>query len=210
MRNRRASFEDFIQKMNLQREICTIAVNHSMEKQEKVREVCSVLIAKWNQEEQRREDSKNLGKAVDSGAMDVGQIRHTLRGAVLMVKVESAVGLGGGGLLDKIDPYLVIKLVNAQQVIKSPVYEDAGNNPYFDFECRFRYNGESAIEFNIFDKDRFTKDELLGVTTLSIEQFHDGFIGALDVKRPATIARNAGSGGSLQLAIEWADIKGGE
>ena len=33
-----------------------------------------------------------------------------------------------------------------------------------------RYNGETVVDLAVWDKDRFSKDEILGTTSLSIEQ----------------------------------------
>jgi hypothetical protein len=202
----RHSFEVFINRQNKQKDMLTEAVNSSLEKQVRVREVCFLLIHKWNEEDRRREQQKALTTRDPSTVgMDVNSIRAKLRGAILTVRIVSAVGLSA---VDKLDPYIMIKIVGSTQVVKSPVYEDAGANPIFDFEARFRFNGETVVDIAVWDKDRFSKDEILGTTSLSIEQFHDGFVGSLEMKRPATLAKNAGSAGTINIEVEWSDIPG--
>jgi hypothetical protein len=205
----RSSFEAFLDRTNKQKDMLTEAVNSSVEKQIKIREVCHLLIHKWNEEDRRREQQKALTqKDSSTTGMDVNSIRSKLRGAILTVRVVSAVGLGGAKTVDRLAPYLIVKIIGANQVVKSPVYDDAGSNPVFDFEARFRYNGETVVDIAVWDKDRFAKDEILGTTSLSIEQFHDGFIGALEIKRPATLAKNAGSAGTMNVELDWSDIPG--
>jgi hypothetical protein len=205
----RKSFEGFLLRVNKHKDFLTEAVNSSLEKQIKIREVCSRLIIKWNEEDRRREQMKSMrAKDPSTQGMDVNAIRAKLRGAVLTVRVVNAIGLGGAkqeGI--KLDPYVVVKIVGTNQIVKSGVYEDSGSSPQFDFEARFRYQGESVVDVTIVDKDRFAKDEVLGSTTLSIEQFHDGFVGAIELKRPATLAKNAGTAGTLTLEIEWSDVQ---
>jgi hypothetical protein len=205
----RPAFEQFLIRVNKQKDFLTEAVNSSMEKQMKIREVCHKLILKWDEEERRRQQQMSMReKDPNTQGLDVNVIRSKLRGAILTVRVVSAVGLGGPKQEGKLDPYLIIKVVGTNSVVQSAVYEDASSSPQFDFEARFRYNGETVVDITIMDKDRFSKDEVLGTCSLTIEQFHDGFVGAMDIKRPASLSKNAGSAGTLMLEIEWADIPG--
>lgn len=204
----RANLEAFLQRSGKFRDMLTHALNSTNEKQLKLRDVCYQLILKWSEEDRRREQQKSMSggakKAIES--LDVGKIRQMLRGALLTVNLVSALGLGGGRHMDKLDPYLLVKLAGSNQHAKSPIYDDAGQNPSFDFECRFWYNGETVLEITIMDRDPYAKDTVIGVTSLSIEQFHDGFVGALPVKRPATASKKAGPAGTLNLSIEWSKI----
>jgi hypothetical protein len=205
----RQVFEAFLIRVNKQKDFLTEAVNSSLEKQVKLRETCHKLILKWDEEERRRQAQMSMRqKDPSTQGLDVNVIRSKLRGAILTVRVVSAVGLGGPKQEGKLDPYLIIKVVGTNAVVQSAVYEDASSSPQFDFEARFRYNGETVVDVTIMDKDRFSKDEVLGTCSLTIEQFHDGFVGAMDIRRPASLSKNAGSAGTLMLEIEWSDIPG--
>lgn len=72
------------------------------------------------------------------------------------------------------DPYLKLKLGN-QEIIDETVIED-NNHPQFCkmFEFKTTFPGDSNLSIEIWDKDIIKKDELVGLTSIDIEnRFYD-------------------------------------
>lgn len=100
---------------------------------------------------------------------------------MLTVTVESASNLPGDSEQDRLDPYVVIKV--GQKTYKSPVAFDAGPDPVWSYTTAVVYNGELEIEFTVMEHDSYSRDDVLGVASLSHIDFTgvDGYSGSLSL-----------------------------
>ena len=88
------------------------------------------------------------------------------------LNVHGAEGLGKGDLIGKSDPYAVISYDGDQQ--QTPTVKN-NQNPEWDYETNLPVNGNGPrnIDIDVYDKDRFGKDKLLGSTSLDIADLID-------------------------------------
>jgi len=83
------------------------------------------------------------------------------------LSVHGAEDLPKGDLIGKSDPYAVISYDNDKK--KTPTVKN-NQNPQWNYETDLpvNENGPQTIDIDVFDKDRFGKDKLLGSTSLDI------------------------------------------
>jgi hypothetical protein len=72
-------------------------------------------------------------------------------------------------LLGKMSPYLKIILGNESKCTNPA--KKAHKNPSWDQELVFRYHGEQTMRCEIWDKDKITKDDLVGYGTFDLGNF---------------------------------------
>lgn len=97
--------------------------------------------------------------------------------------IERAEKLAGDSLFDKLDPYCIVKMGDFKR-FQTPVMNNAGPNPKFDYEGVLTYSGEEELEFTVMDHDRFSADDLCGNGVLNVKDLPDGWHGKVDLKRP--------------------------
>lgn len=97
--------------------------------------------------------------------------------------VERAEKLAGDSMFDKLDPYCICKMGDFKR-FQTPVMNNAGPNPKFDYEGVLTYSGEEAMEFIVMDSDRFSADDLCGNGVLKIKDLPNKWHGKVELKRP--------------------------
>lgn len=102
----------------------------------------------------------------------------------LIITVEAAFDLHGDRETDTLDPYVVMQC--GAQEHRSPVLDDAGANPVFNWSARVTWDGESGILFNVWEYDQYSRDDHLGVVFVEPAYFRNSdyeAMLALDSKR---------------------------
>lgn len=84
----------------------------------------------------------------------------------LRVTVEAAQGLQGDSEIDRLDPYVQVKLGNNKQY-KSEVLTDAGSDPRWNWTFNIPYNNEPEIEFTVLEYDLYSRHDNLGMASVS-------------------------------------------
>jgi Ca2+-dependent lipid-binding protein len=83
--------------------------------------------------------------------------------------------------IGKMDPYIKIEVNN--QIYKTDVCHNGGKNPKWDDSFSFPLGGDGSVKVSVWEKDTFSKDDLIGDATLNVFQL-----------------------GSLGNQVEWFDI----
>jgi hypothetical protein len=123
------------------------------------------------------------------------------------VHIERAEKLAGDSLFDKLDPYCKVKMGDFK-IFQTPVMQNAGPNPKFDYEGVLAYSGEEEMFFTVMDQDRFSADDLCGNGVLRIRDLPDGWHGKVDLKRPKRGIYKSDStheedAGRVVVTIKW-------
>ncbi|KAH0476679.1 MAG: hypothetical protein KVP17_000913 [Porospora cf. gigantea B] len=76
------------------------------------------------------------------------------------------------GKKEKIDPYVVVRYGKEEH--KTEALNDAGSNPVWDETLRFDHRGNvESLELEVYDKDRFSKDDFLGSVVLPLSSLYE-------------------------------------
>merc|ERR1712196_439907 len=96
------------------------------------------------------------------------------------VEVLRAKDLKGGSFFDKLDPYCKVQVSGTDVELKTPVLNNAGNNPVWNFSGEVTYISldEEGLKFTVLDKDVMS-DDLCGIGALSMEEIAEGFDGVV-------------------------------
>jgi len=121
--------------------------------------------------------------------------------------IDRAEKLAGDSIFDKLDPYLICKMGDFKR-FQTPVMNNAGPNPKFDYEGVLTYGGEEEVEFTIMDHDRFSADDLCGNGVLQVKNLPDGWKGKVDLKRPKrgiykSDATHEEDAGRVCVTLKW-------
>lgn len=119
--------------------------------------------------------------------------------------VRNAVNLVGGGWFDKLDPYCRIKFRKSNRVCETPVLQDAGGNPIWDFEDDIIYEGEDILDIEILDKDigKSSNDDLIAVGSRKIEDIMNGFEGMVNLAPPEGSKKKPLKQMAVVIGISW-------
>ena len=99
----------------------------------------------------------------------------------MKVKVRGAKDLHNTEWFGKMDPYCKAKL-SKNKTASSPEAHDAGTTPQWEWETVLPYEGEQALEFEVYDKDKWSGDDYVGGARVDAAALRGGFSG--DVKKP--------------------------
>merc|ERR550514_935713 len=102
-------------------------------------------------------------------------------GQDLRVSVRRATHLRGGSMFDKLDPYCKVNFQGSEFEMRTPVLNNAGANPSWNFVGSLPFDDEPALEITVFDKDTMS-DDLVGKGLLTMEQIMNGFEGTVAVE----------------------------
>ncbi|KAI3832751.1 hypothetical protein MKW98_002297 [Papaver atlanticum] len=91
---------------------------------------------------------------------------------LLEIVLVDAQGLPKSDLIGKMDPYVTIQYKN--QNVRSSVAKGQGTNPVWDDKLTLwveypEPDGQYNVVFKIFDRDTFSRDDLIGETTISVK-----------------------------------------
>jgi len=102
----------------------------------------------------------------------------------LRLVIEKAERLAGDSWFDKLDPYCIVKLGDFKK-FQTPVSENAGPNPTWNYSSSLMFNGEEELQFTVMDHDQFTADDFCGSYFLPVTEIgDDGWRGKLTLTRP--------------------------
>jgi hypothetical protein len=121
--------------------------------------------------------------------------------------IERCEKLAGDSIFDKLDPYCICKMGDFKR-FQTPVMNNAGVNPKFDYEGVLTYNGEPEMQFIVMDHDRFSADDLCGNGVLKVADLPNGWHGKVDLKRPKkgiykSDSEHEEDAGRVVLTIKW-------
>ena len=117
--------------------------------------------------------------------------------------LHEAQGLGKGDLIGKSDPYAVISYDDEQ--LQTPAVKD-NQNPQWNYEADLpvKENGPRIIDIDIFDKDRFGKDKLLGSTSLDIADMMDNPLDEMWLLLEDPSGKSKNGNGKLKVSADFA------
>jgi len=121
--------------------------------------------------------------------------------------IERAEKLAGDSIFDKLDPYCIVKMGDFKR-FQTPVMNNAGPNPKFDYEGVLTYSGEEEMEFTVMDHDRFSSDDLCGNGVIKVRDLPDGWHGKVELKRPKRGIYKSDStheedAGRVVITVKW-------
>jgi hypothetical protein len=123
------------------------------------------------------------------------------------VHIEKCEKLAGETFFDKLDPYVIVKMGDFKR-FQTPVMNNAGKNPRFEYDGVLTYNNEEEMEFTVMDHDRFSADDLCGNGVLKVADLPDGWHGKVELHRPKRGIYKSDStheeeAGRVVVTIKW-------
>eukprot|EP00746_Dinoflagellata_sp_MGD_P166108 gnl/MRDRNA2_/MRDRNA2_95798_c0_seq1.p1 gnl/MRDRNA2_/MRDRNA2_95798_c0~~gnl/MRDRNA2_/MRDRNA2_95798_c0_seq1.p1 ORF type:complete len:782 (+),score=172.08 gnl/MRDRNA2_/MRDRNA2_95798_c0_seq1:132-2477(+) len=209
MRFPRRELLEFVRKFgqkNAMTQYCRVA---TVTQQNHIRTMLYELIEKWRVEESKKQVMMEADDVGIDITKDIGRFRSAFRGAQLRVTINCGINLEGGGWLDKLDPYAVARLKGggSGQIVKTPALQDVGANPVWEHTGTLTYGGEDILEFQVFDEDQFSSDDLIAIGELKVAQFTDGYEGMVELRDAKKKKKKNGkppkSAGMIIVSIEW-------
>jgi len=98
----------------------------------------------------------------------------------LKLHLEKGVNLIAADSNGKSDPYVIIKIEHGPHARSKIISKTL--NPVWNEEFKFHLKtGDETIEFEVFDKDNFKKDDFLGKATLSLKDIPEGVTKKLEL-----------------------------
>jgi len=104
----------------------------------------------------------------------------------IRVKIERAERLAGDSIFDKLDPYVIAKLGDFKR-LQTPVLNNAGVNPQWDYNGVLGYGDEKFLEFQVNDYDKYSSDDPCGHGSIAISELHDGWSGFVQLMQPKKV-----------------------
>jgi len=181
----------------------------SLEKQMHIRDLIKRLIRKWESEEETHRLRKGMLEAAPvEEAIDPSRFRIAYRGYKAHVSVRNALNLSGGGFFDKLDPYAILRFRNSKQKpLRTSILQDAGADPVWNVEADMLYNGETALEIAVYDYDKYSADDLIGVGVLQVEQFCSGFEGTVPISLPSDKKKKTMKQMLITIGVQWPPLE---
>lgn len=154
--------------------------------------------------------------------MDLEAVRKGVQHCRLRLYVLGAQGIAAKDDNNKSDPYLVVTLGEQRQSLQDhPVFETTDPGFFEMMECNCTLPGASALKVELWDYDQFSADELIGGTTIDLEQrwysstwkqlagAKHGFDGLLPVeRRKLWNPRSKAEQGTVKLWLELLPTSG--
>lgn len=198
----RRSFLKFIHQCSRQRPLMVACKTSVLQKKRLVRERLNLLIQQWMREEASRKLRGGYAEDPDADYVDPSLFRVSHRGQYAQIVVRNAMNLSGGGLFDKLDPYAILRFRGSKEELRTPVLQDAGGDPIWDFEGAMLYRGETALDITVWDEDR-NADDLIGTGVLQLEQFCCGFEGMVELAKPKKPRKQETKEQLIVISISW-------
>lgn len=147
-----------------------------------VKDVVLRLGKTWDEENAKEQFSRvacnrSIQKEpTEEPALDPLQFMVMYRGVKAKIVIKNAVNLPEGSWFDKLSAYAVVKFAgSAGPDVRTGVLRDVGGQPFWDCEGELVYNGEGALEVQVWSYSRHGADELVAHGKLSITSFYQGF-----------------------------------
>jgi len=177
-------FLRFLKKTGKEKEFDQSCRTSSFLKQTQIKTIMNSLVKRWEQEEHVNMVRLGPQSEVSEEIMDVSRFRIAYSGVRCSVQIRNALNLAGGGWFDKLDPYALARFRGSKQTFKTSILQDAGKDPVWNSEGHLVYNGELALELEVWDYDRHSKDDLVGTAHLQLEQIVQGYEGMVTLMAP--------------------------
>eukprot|EP00746_Dinoflagellata_sp_MGD_P005451 gnl/MRDRNA2_/MRDRNA2_110551_c0_seq1.p1 gnl/MRDRNA2_/MRDRNA2_110551_c0~~gnl/MRDRNA2_/MRDRNA2_110551_c0_seq1.p1 ORF type:complete len:791 (-),score=134.40 gnl/MRDRNA2_/MRDRNA2_110551_c0_seq1:72-2444(-) len=201
-------FFQFLKYCARVRQMETAVRQSAVEKQKHIKDVMYKLIKKWEHEQTVAKLQGAVDERDKPRTLDPSRFRVAYRGARMFVIVRNALNLVGGGWFDKLDPYAEIKWRGGKSVARTPVLQDAGGSPIWDYEGEVIYEGEGVLEITVWDYDRGSNDDLVGSGFLSLEDVCNGYEGMVNLSAPKETKRKSVKQMSIVIGITWEKLVG--
>lgn len=108
----------------------------------------------------------------------------TPRKARLRLFVDKAEELAGDSIVDKLDPYCIVKLGESKQ-FQTPVVMNAGRSVNWGYSGAFVYDSEENVDFMVMDRDFYSADDICGSASVPVSHFGKaGWSGKVALTRP--------------------------
>lgn len=180
----------------------------AVDKQRHMKDICFKLIKKW----EREQSVAKLQGVVDDRdkptQLDPSRFRVAYKGAKMFIVVRNALNLVGGGWFDKLDPYCEIQWRGSNSTLRTPVLQDAGGEPIWNYEGHVIYDGQGVLEITIWDYDKGSNDDLVGTGYLSLEDVCNGYEGMINLAPPKETKRKQMKQMSVVIGITWEKLVG--
>mmetsp|Transcript_62878 Transcript_62878/g.123812 ORF Transcript_62878/g.123812 Transcript_62878/m.123812 type:complete len:280 (+) Transcript_62878:135-974(+) len=204
----KARFLEFVKYTGREKPFLQACRVSALEKQTHMKGLCKQLIRKWEIERESVKLRKGLLNGTASAqvdeAVDPSTFRIAYRGYKAHVIVRNALHLSGGGLFDRLDPYVLLRFRGSKQPpFRTSVLSDSGSDPIWDNEGDMLYNGETALEVSVWDYDRLSADDLIGTGILQVENFCNGFEGMIPLSNPGNKKKKSLKQMTITIGIQW-------
>eukprot|EP00746_Dinoflagellata_sp_MGD_P021341 gnl/MRDRNA2_/MRDRNA2_149822_c0_seq1.p1 gnl/MRDRNA2_/MRDRNA2_149822_c0~~gnl/MRDRNA2_/MRDRNA2_149822_c0_seq1.p1 ORF type:complete len:679 (+),score=142.57 gnl/MRDRNA2_/MRDRNA2_149822_c0_seq1:82-2037(+) len=200
----RRRFMQFLQHSCREEAMRNIAVVTSVEKQNALKDKVWKLIKKREREEQIKSLQGVGSEKKGPKQLDPSRFRVAFKGVKAKVIVRNALNLSGGGWFDKLDPYAVVSFRGGREKLTTSVLQDAGNDPFWDFDGMLTYHGETILDVQVWDYDKGSNDDLIATGMLPLEEICNGFEGMVILAKPDEgKKKKAKKQASIVLSIEW-------
>lgn len=201
----RRRFIEFVKHCGREKQFTQACRVSTLEKQVQLKEMMTRLVKKWEQEEEAAflRSGKAGRNEEEAEVMDPSRFRVAYRGVKGHISVRNALNLQGGGWFDKLDPYAVVKFKGAKAEFRTSVLQDAGADPTWDCEGALVYQGETAIEIQVWDYDKYSADDLVATGIIQVEQFCTGFEGMVPLSLPGEKKKKSLKQSMIVIGIQW-------
>lgn len=202
-------FMEFVRHTGRERPFLQACRVSALEKQTQLKEQIKRLIRNWEVEQETNLMRKGLlDKPPVEEAIDPSRFRVAYRGYKCHLCVRNALHLSGGGLFDKLDPYAVVRFRGSTKPpFKTSVLQDCGADPVWDDQGDLLYQGETALEIQVWDYDKYSADDLIGTAVLNVEQFSSGFEGMVPLTAPGNGKKKTMKQMMIIIGIQWPPLE---
>lgn len=195
---------DFVKHCGREKQFQQACRNSSLEKQSVIRDYIKRVITKWEEEEQAGLMRQGIyGKEEVEEVIDPARFRTAYRGTKVHLTVRNGLNLTSGGWFEKMDPYVIVRFRGQKAEFRTSVLQDAGSDPVWDCEGTLTYHGETALEFAVWDYDKYSSDELVATGILQVEQFSSGFEGMIPLALPGGKKKKSMKQTMLVVGVLW-------
>eukprot|EP00929_Paragymnodinium_shiwhaense_P064331 TRINITY_DN32216_c0_g1_i1.p1 TRINITY_DN32216_c0_g1~~TRINITY_DN32216_c0_g1_i1.p1 ORF type:complete len:786 (+),score=234.59 TRINITY_DN32216_c0_g1_i1:142-2499(+) len=178
----------------------------AMEKSTTVKEHVQRLIKRWEAEEQMdylRSGAFMKGEQVEE-AMDPSRFKMAFKGVRARISVRNGLNITTGSWWGKTDPYVKVRFRGGKTEFRTKILQDPGADPVWDNEGAIIYQGETSMEFQVYDYDQNSSDDLIAVGVLQLEQFcNGGFEGMIELKSPGPRKKKQSKPMMLVVGVMW-------
>jgi len=200
-------FIDFVKHTGREKPFMQACRVSTLSKQTAIKNIIKRLIKKWEIEMETMELKKSISNAHQpkmEEVVDPNMFRIAYRGYKAHVSVRNALNLSGGGFFDKLDPYAILRFRGSKQrPMRTSVLQDAGADPVWNDEADLVYNGETALEIQVWDYDKYSADDLIGTGVLQVENFCGGFEGMIPLSLPNGKKSKSMKQMTITIGIQW-------
>lgn len=199
-------FTEFTRHSGREKQFVQACRVSAMEKSTGVKDIVTRLIRRWENEEQM--DFLRSGAFMDGEkpmeAMDPSRFKLAYKGVRARISVRNGLNISTGSWWGKIDPYVKVRFRGGKTEFRTKPLQDPGSDPVWDSEGSIIYQGETSMEFQVYDYDPNSSDDLIGVGVLQLEEFcNGGFEGMLELKSPGPRKKKTAKPMMLTVGVQW-------